>query len=232
MRFGIAVFPGTWSDRDCAHAVGLTGSETVPLWHADRDLKGSDVVILPGGFAYGDYLRAGAIARFAPLMEAVRQHALDGGLVLGICNGFQILCEAGMLPGALLRNSSLQFRCQPTWLRVETNGNPFLSQCRQGQLLRVPVSHGEGRYFADQETLAQLNSEGRVALRYSDQEGELTPSANPNGSLQNIAGILSSEGNVLGMMPHPERACEELLGSDHGMELFNSAIRYLTPLSG
>jgi phosphoribosylformylglycinamidine synthase len=232
VRFGIAVFPGTWSDRDCAHAVGLTGSETVALWHADRDLKGSDVVILPGGFAYGDYLRAGAIARFAPLMEAVRQHALDGGLVLGICNGFQILCEAGMLPGALLRNSSLQFRCQPTWLRVETNGTPFLSQCRQGQLLRVPVSHGEGRYFADQETLAQLNSEGRVALRYSDQEGELTPSANPNGSLQNIAGILSPEGNVLGMMPHPERACEELLGSDQGMELFNSAIRYLTPLSG
>lgn len=227
MRFGIAVFPGTWSDRDCAHAVSLTGAEAVPLWHADRDLKGCEVVILPGGFAYGDYLRAGAIARFAPLMEAVREHAQAGGLVLGICNGFQILCEAGMLPGALLRNSSLQFCCQPTWLRVETASNPFLSGCQSGQLLQVPISHGEGRYYADPETLARLNAEGRVALRYSDERGELTAGANPNGSLQNIAGILNEQGNVLGMMPHPERACEELLGSDHGIQLFTGAIRHL-----
>jgi phosphoribosylformylglycinamidine synthase len=232
VRFGIAVFPGTWSDRDCAHAVDLAGAEAVPLWHADRDLKGCEVVILPGGFAYGDYLRAGAIARFAPLMEAVREHAQAGGLVLGICNGFQILCEAGMLPGALLRNSSLQFRCQPTWLRVETTGTPFLSGCHQGQRLRVPVSHGEGRFFADPATLAQLNSEGRVALRYSDEQGELTETANPNGSLQNIAGILNQHGNVLGMMPHPERACEELLGSDHGMRFFTSVIQQLAPVPG
>ncbi|HVC38929.1 MAG TPA: phosphoribosylformylglycinamidine synthase subunit PurQ [Candidatus Dormibacteraeota bacterium] len=227
VRFGIAVFPGTWSDRDCIHAVGLTGADAVPLWHADRDLKGCDVVILPGGFAYGDYLRAGAIARFAPLMEAVGEHARAGGPVLGICNGFQILCEAGLLPGALLRNSSLQFRCQPTWLRLEAAKGPFLSSCRPGQLLRVPVSHGEGRFYADRECLAQLNGEGRVAFRYSDRAGALTTAANPNGSLENIAGILNPEGNVLGMMPHPERACEELLGSDHGLALFNSAIHHL-----
>ena len=227
MRFGIAVFPGTWSDRDCAHAADLAGGEAVRLWHADRDLKGADVVVLPGGFAYGDYLRCGAIARFAPLMEAVREHALAGGLVLGICNGFQILCEAGMLPGALLRNSSLQFRCQPTWLRVETKTTPFLGDCLEGQTLRVPVSHGEGRFYADQETLAQLNSEDRVALRYSEADGRLSSDANPNGSLQNIAGILNRERNVLGLMPHPERACEELLGSVDGLRIFSSAIHQL-----
>jgi len=227
VRFGIAVFPGTWSDRDCSHAAGLAGAEAVPLWHADRDLKGADVVVLPGGFAYGDYLRCGAIARFAPLMDAVRAHALAGGPVLGICNGFQILCEAGMLPGALLRNSSLQFRCQPTWLRVETQATPFLRECRQGATLRVPVSHGEGRFYADRETLAQLNSEDRVALRYSEADGRLSSDANPNGSLQNIAGILNPERNVLGMMPHPERACEELLGSADGLQLFTSAIHQL-----
>lgn len=232
VRFGIAVFPGTWSDRDCAHAVALAGAESVPLWHADRDLRGCEVIILPGGFAYGDYLRAGAIARFAPLMEAVREHALQGGLVLGICNGFQILCEAGMLPGALLRNSSLQFRCQPAWLRVESTSTPFLAACSEGELLQLPVSHGEGRFFADPETLAELNSDGRVALRYCDQAGELSHSANPNGSLQNIAGILNREGNVLGMMPHPERACEQLLGSDDGLRLFNSAIQELVALPG
>ena len=232
MRFGIVVFPGTWSDRDCAHAVQLAGAEPVPLWHADRDLKGSDVVVLPGGFAYGDYLRTGAIARFAPVMEAVREHARSGGLVWGICNGFQILCEAGLLPGALLRNSSLQFRCQPTWLRVETTATPFLADCTPGQTLRVPISHGEGRFFADAPTLAQLNDQGRVALRYSEKDGRLSPDANPNGSLQNIAGILNEGGNVLGMMPHPERACEELLGSTDGLQLFNSVIRRLAARAG
>jgi phosphoribosylformylglycinamidine synthase len=224
LRFGIAVFPGTWSDRDCAHAVELACGEAVPLWHADRDLKGCDVIILPGGFAYGDYLRTGAIARFAPLMEAVRQHSLAGGPVLGICNGFQILCEAGMLPGALLRNASLQFRCQPCWLRVETTASPFLANAAPGQLLQVPVSHGEGRFYADPETMARLNGEGRVAFRYADVRGEPTDIANPNGSLEGIAGILNEGGNVLGMMPHPERACEELLGSDDGLQLFRSAI--------
>lgn len=232
VRFGIAVFPGTWSDRDCAHAVQLAGAESVPLWHADRDLKGCDVIVLPGGFAYGDYLRAGAIARFAPLMDAIREHALRGGLVIGICNGFQVLCEAGMLPGALLRNTSLQFRCQPTWLRVETIATPFLSGCRTGQLLKVPISHGEGRFFADPETLARLNGEGRVALRYCDQRGELDEAANPNGSLESIAGVLNREGNVLGMMPHPERACEQLLGSDDGMKILASVIECLAPVPG
>jgi phosphoribosylformylglycinamidine synthase len=231
VRFGIAVFPGTWSDRDCAHAVDLAGGEAVPLWHADRDLKRADAVILPGGFAYGDYLRCGAIARFAPLMEAVGEHARAGGPVLGICNGFQILCEAGMLPGALLRNSSLQFRCQPTWLRVETTATPFLAECRPRQRLRVPISHGEGRFYADPETLAQLNSEDRIALRYCTANGQLSSDANPNGSLENIAGILNQERNVLGMMPHPERACEELLGSADGLHLFTSAIHQLALLT-
>jgi phosphoribosylformylglycinamidine synthase subunit PurQ / glutaminase len=231
VRFGIAVFPGTWSDRDCAHAAGLAGGEAVRLWHADRDLQGADVVVLPGGFAYGDYLRCGAIARFAPLMDAVREHARAGGPVLGICNGFQILCEAGMLPGALLRNSSLQFRCQPIWLRVETSATPFLGECRQGQRLGMPVSHGEGRFYADPETLAQLNSEDRVALRYCEDDGQLSSDANPNGSLENIAGILNQQRNVLGMMPHPERACEDLLGSADGLQLFTSAIHQLTLLT-
>jgi phosphoribosylformylglycinamidine synthase len=232
VRFGIAVFPGTWSDRDCVHAVELAGAEATLLWHADRDLRRADIVVLPGGFAYGDYLRTGAIARFAPLMEAVRDHALGGGPVLGICNGFQILCEAGLLPGALLRNDSLQFRCQPTWLRVETQSTPFLSGCPPGTTLRVPVSHGEGRFYADSRTLEQLNSEGRVALRYSEADGRLTPDANPNGSLENIAGIVNQQGNVLGMMPHPERACEELLGSVDGLQLFSSAIQALAARVG
>jgi phosphoribosylformylglycinamidine synthase len=232
VRFGIAVFPGTWSDRDCVHAVELAGAEATLLWHADRDLRRADIVVLPGGFAYGDYLRTGAIARFAPLMEAVRDHALGGGPVLGICNGFQILCEAGLLPGALLRNDSLQFRCQPTWLRVETQSTPFLAGCPPGTTLRVPVSHGEGRFYADSRTLEQLNSEGRVALRYSEADGRLTLDANPNGSLENIAGIVNQQGNVLGMMPHPERACEELLGSADGLQLFSSAIQALAARVG
>ncbi|MGH7643331.1 MAG: phosphoribosylformylglycinamidine synthase subunit PurQ [Candidatus Dormibacteria bacterium] len=232
VRFGIAVFPGTWSDRDCAHAVRLAGAEAVSLWHADRDLRGCEVVILPGGFAYGDYLRAGAIARFAPLMEAVQEHALGGGLVLGICNGFQILCEAGLLPGALLRNASLQFRCEPTWLQVESRNSAFLAGSAPGRLLQLPISHGEGRFFADSETLAELNGEGRVAFRYCDQHGERTDRANPNGSLENIAGILSDRGNVLGMMPHPERACEEVLGSDDGLQLFTGVIRQLAGIPG
>ncbi|HEY6538491.1 MAG TPA: phosphoribosylformylglycinamidine synthase subunit PurQ [Candidatus Dormibacteraeota bacterium] len=227
VRFGIAVFPGTWSDRDCAHAVELAGAEAVQLWHGDRDLKGADVVILPGGFAYGDYLRTGAIARFAPLMAAVREHAALGGLVLGICNGFQILCEAGLLPGALLRNSSLQFRCQPCWLRLEAPAAAFFGQCQPGGLLRLPISHGEGRFYADKETMAQLNGEGRVALRYTDAGGRLTDPANPNGSLEAVAGILSEGRNVLGLMPHPERACEPLLGSSDGLLMFRSLIGQL-----
>ncbi|MGH7612251.1 MAG: phosphoribosylformylglycinamidine synthase subunit PurQ [Candidatus Dormibacteria bacterium] len=222
MRVGVATFPGTWSDRDCLHALDLAGLEGVQLWHADRDLKGVDAVILPGGFSYGDYLRAGAVARFAPLMAAVLEHARSGGAVFGICNGFQILCEAGLLPGALLRNSSLQFRCQPTWLRVESNSGPFLRGCAKEQVLRIPISHGEGRYYADRETLDQLNAGGRVALRYCQPDGSRSAAANPNGSLEDIAGVLNQGGNVLGMMPHPERACEVLLGSADGLQLFRS----------
>ena len=227
MRFGIAVFPGTWSERDCSYAVSLAGGESTFLWHADRDLKGCDCVVLPGGFAHGDYLRVGAIARFAPLMEAVSEHARAGGLVLGICNGFQILCEAGLLPGALLRNQGLQFRCQPTWLRVETNSTPFLAGVGIGRTLEIPISHGEGRYYADPATLARLEADSRVALRYSSREGELADRHNPNGSFHHIAGVLSEHGNVLGMMPHPERACEPLLGSQDGLELFAAVLRSL-----
>jgi len=227
VRFGIAVFPGTWSERDCSHAVSLAGGESTLLWHADRDLKGSDCVVLPGGFAHGDYLRAGAIARFAPLMDAVAEHARAGGLVLGICNGFQILCEAGLLPGALLRNRGLQFLCQPTWLRVETVSTPFLAELEIGTTLEIPISHGEGRYYADPTTLAQLEAESRVALRYSGPSGELADRYNPNGSLHQIAGILNEQRNVLGMMPHPERACEPLLGSEDGLALFAGVVRGL-----
>lgn len=227
LRCGIAVFPGTWSERDCAHAVELAGGEPVMLWHAERDLKGSDLVILPGGFAHGDYLRAGAIARFAPLMAAVEGHVAAGGPVLGICNGFQILCEAGLLPGALLRNSCLQFRCQPTHLRVETDASPFLRGVGVGRVLEIPISHGEGRYYAPPEQLAQLEAAGRVALRYCGPGGELGDAHNPNGSLHHIAGVLNAAGNVLGMMPHPERACEPLLGSADGLPLFQAALRQL-----
>ncbi len=221
-RVGVATFPGTWSDRDCLHALDVAGLEAVPLWHQDRDLRGADVVILPGGFAYGDYLRAGAVARFAPLMAAVVEHARGGGPVLGICNGFQILCEAGLLPGALLRNASLQFRCQPTWLRVESVASPFLAGCRRGEVLQIPVSHGEGRYYAEPGTLAELNGRGRVALRYCLPGDSPSGEANPNGSVEDIAGVLNQQGNVLGMMPHPERACEPLLGSSDGLRLLAS----------
>jgi phosphoribosylformylglycinamidine synthase subunit PurQ / glutaminase len=219
MRFGIAVFPGTWSDRDCAHAVTLAGHEAVMLWHKDSALRGVDCVILPGGFSYGDYLRAGAVARFAPLMESVAEFADRGGLVWGICNGFQILCEAHLLPGALSRNRSLEFRCEPSWLRVETSESPFTSACVRGDVLEIPVSHGEGRYVADDETLDTLEREQRIALRYVARDGSPVGEASPNGSMRDIAGVLNAERNVLGMMPHPERACEPLLGSTDGMKL-------------
>ena len=219
-RFGIVVFPGTWSDRDCAHALDVAGHPWVRLWHQDHDLQGVDCVILPGGFSYGDYLRAGAIASHAPIMAAVRRHADRGGLVLGICNGFQILCEAGLLPGALLRNDTLQFRCQPVTLRVERADTPFTRTCRAGDRLRIPVSHGEGRYYADPDTLAQMEQRGQVLFRYVDAAGRLDPDANPNGSVAGIAGIVNEQGTVLGMMPHPERACETVLGSADGLPLF------------
>jgi len=229
MRFGIVVFPGTWSDTDCYSVVkDLLGQEADYIWHKQDRLAGYDCIILPGGFSYGDYLRAGAIARFSPVMAAVQRFAAAGGLVLGICNGFQILCEAGLLPGALMRNHHLQYRCQWTNLRTERADSPFTRRCRLGQVLRVPVSHGEGNYYADASTLAQLEEEGRVLFRYCDPDGSITAGANPNGSAHNIAGVLNEAGNVLGMMPHPERSCEELLGSTNGSLIFQSIIESIT----
>jgi phosphoribosylformylglycinamidine synthase I len=223
MKFGVVVFPGTWSDRDCGWVIDqVLGAELRYLWHKDADLKGCDIVILPGGFAYGDYLRTGAIARFAPVMEKVGNFADRGGLVLGICNGFQVLCEAGLLPGALLRNASLEFRCQWTNLVVERSDLPFTSLFAEREVIRVPISHGEGNYFADPATLSRLEQRGQVVFRYSDQDGRVVPSANPNGSLHNIAGIVNARGNVLGMMPHPERCSEPELGGSDGLKLFRS----------
>ncbi|MBJ7593849.1 MAG: phosphoribosylformylglycinamidine synthase subunit PurQ [Candidatus Dormibacteraeota bacterium] len=224
MRFGIAVFPGTWSDRDCAHAVELAGHEAVMLWHKDKGLRGADCVILPGGFSYGDYLRTGAVARFAPLMESVAEFADAGGLVWGICNGFQILCEAHMLPGALTRNSSLEFRCEMANLRVETGSTVYTTGLTPGTVLRVPVSHGEGRFVADEPTLQELELERRVVFRYVAPDGLPVGDATPNGSMHDIAGIVNAQRNVLGMMPHPERACEPLLGSSDGMQLFQAVV--------
>jgi len=230
MRFGIVVFPGTWSDTDCYHAVkGVLQQEAEYVWHNADELPGYDCVILPGGFSYGDYLRPGAIARFSPVMDAVGRFAASGGLVIGICNGFQILCEAGLLPGALLRNQHLQYRCQWTRLRVERADTPFSRRCRPGQVLQVPVSHGEGNYYADAATLSKLEEEGRVLFRYCEPSGVVTESANPNGSAHNIAGIVSEGGNVLGMMPHPERSCEPILGSTDGNLIFQSIVDSFNP---
>ena len=228
MRFGVIVFPGTWSDGDCYHVVdSVLGHEAQYVWHKDRDLSGLDYLILPGGFSYGDYLRTGAVARFSPVMEEVERFAARGGLVIGICNGFQILCEAGLLPGALMRNEHLQFRCQWVDLRVETSRTNFTSGCTEGQVLRVPISHGEGNYYADEETLASLNANGQIVFRYCTPEGEITPEANPNGSLENVAGIVNAQGNVLGMMPHPERCCEPSLGGTDGRFIFESMLSAL-----
>ena len=225
MRFGIVVFPGTWSDGDCHHAITeAMGQEADYLWHKDTDLSPYDCVVLPGGFSYGDYLRTGAIARFSPVMGAVEEFARGGGLVIGICNGFQILCEAGLLPGALIRNSHLQFRCQWTDLRVESTASPFSQACEAGQVLRIPISHGEGSYYTDPATLRELNEGGQVLFRYCDPSGVVDAAANPNGSVENIAGIVNSEGNVLGMMPHPERCCEPVLGGTDGRFIFQSLI--------
>ena len=226
MRFGVVVFPGTWSDRDCEHALGtVLGHEVRFIWHQERDLADLDCVILPGGFSYGDYLRPGAIARFSPVVAAVQQFAEQGGLVMGICNGFQILCEAGLLPGVLIRNRDLQFHCEWVHLRVERNDTPFTNVARPGQILRIPISHGEGNYFADPETLARLEANRQVLVRYSSPDGLVTAEANPNGSVNNIAGVINERGNVFGLMPHPERCCEPLLGGVDGVVLFESIVR-------
>jgi phosphoribosylformylglycinamidine synthase len=224
--FGIVVFPGTWSDRDSNFAVhDRLRQEARYIWHKERDLSGLDCVILPGGFSYGDYLRSGAVAAMSPVMEEVVEFAGRGGYVIGICNGFQVLCEAHLLPGALMRNASLQFRCQQTHLRVENADTAFTTELRKDQVLRVPISHGEGNYFADQDTLDRLEADGRVVFRYATADGAVTEEANPNGSLNNIAGIINEHGNVLGMMPHPERSSEALLGSEDGLAVFKSIIK-------
>ena len=225
MRFGIVVFPGTWSDADCYHVVkGVLQQDAEYVWHKEDSLEGYDCVILPGGFSYGDYLRAGAMARFSPVMESLVRFADSGKPVIGICNGFQILCEAGLLPGALLANQHLEYRCQWTNLRAERADTSFTSRCSPAQVLQVPIGHGEGNYFADAATLDQLERENRVLFRYCDAQGEVTEAANPNGSARNIAGIMNEAGNVLGMMPHPERSCEDILGSTDGNLIFQSII--------
>jgi len=225
MRFGILVFPGTWSDTDCYYQVkDILGQDADYVWHDETSLDAFDSVILPGGFSYGDYLRPGAMARFSPVMDALNKFVASGRTAIGICNGFQILCESGLLPGALLPNQHLEYRCQPTNLRTERTDTPFSRSCKPGQLLDVPVSHGEGNYFADAETLIQLEEEGRVLFRYCDASGQATEDSNPNGSANNIAGIINEAGNVLGMMPHPERSCEAILGSTDGNLIFQSII--------
>ncbi|MFN3475942.1 MAG: phosphoribosylformylglycinamidine synthase subunit PurQ [Candidatus Methylomirabilales bacterium] len=229
MRFGILVFPGSWSHQDFYWVLkDLLGYEAVYIWHKETDLKGSDCLILPGGFSYGDYLRTGAIARFSPAVKTVAEFAEKGGLVLGSCNGFQILCEAGLLPGALMRNSSLEYRCQWVYLRVENSRTPFTLTAKEGQVLKMPISHGEGRYYADPETLKRLKERGQIVFRYSTSEGEIAEAANPNGSLENIAGICNDQGNVLGLMPHPERASESILGSEDGRLMFESIVKNLS----
>jgi phosphoribosylformylglycinamidine synthase I len=227
MKFGVVVFPASNCDMDTFHVVDqVLGHPVSYIWHQEQSLDGFDCVVLPGGFAYGDYLRAGAIARFAPIMEALPAFAERGGLVLGICNGFQVLLEAGLLPGAVRRNDSLQFRCQDVLLRVENDQLPFTNRYRRGQVIRIPIAHGEGNYYADPETLAELERENRIVFRYCNEAGEITPGANPNGALDNIAGICNRRGNVLGLMPHPERCSEAILGSADGLGVWLSILHW------
>jgi phosphoribosylformylglycinamidine synthase I len=223
MKFGVVVLPGSNCDHDAVHvARDVLGAEVEVLWHKETDLRGADCVIIPGGFAYGDYLRAGALAKFAPVMEPIRRHAADGGMVFGICNGFQVLTEAGLLPGALMRNEHLRFVSRDVFLRVEETDTPFTCELERGAVLRVPIAHGEGNYFADDATLDDLERNRQVIFRYCDAEGRVTREGNPNGSARNIAGICNSGRNVLGMMPHPERCAEALLGNTDGFGIFRS----------
>ena len=227
MNFAILQFPASNCDQDAVHAVRLLGHSARFVWHKENSLGDTDAVLVPGGFSYGDYLRCGAIARFSPVMQAVKQFADNGGLVLGICNGFQVLCEAGLLPGALIRNRSLQFRCEHVFLKTITTDSPFTNQIPAGKLLRVPIAHGEGCYFADTDTIAKLKTNNQVLWQYVNASGELTDDANPNGALENIAGICNERRNVAGLMPHPERACEPLLGSTDGRLIFESIFHTL-----
>jgi phosphoribosylformylglycinamidine synthase len=229
MKFAIVVFPGSNCDHDAYHAARhVLGQEAQFVWHKETSLGGADVVILPGGFSHGDYLRTGAIARFSPVMTAVAEFARQGGPVLGICNGFQVLLEAGLLPGAMLRNRDLKFHCEHVSIRVERTDTPFTAAAAPGQILSIPIAHGEGNYYAEPDVVAALEASGRVVFRYCDASGQVTDAANPNGSVNNIAGICSERRNVVGLMPHPERACESALGSADGLVLFDSVIKSLT----
>jgi phosphoribosylformylglycinamidine synthase subunit PurQ / glutaminase len=230
MNIGIIVFPGSNCDRDCAHVVSeVIGQSARMIWHQETSLKGLDAVILPGGFSYGDYLRTGAIAHLSPVMDAIKVFARQGGLVLGICNGFQILLESGLLPGALLRNRNLSFICEDTYVRVENADTPFTNQCQPGQVLRLPIAHAEGNYFTDPVTLSGIQANAQVVFRYCNREGRVTPQDNPNGSLDHIAGIRNDGGNVLGMMPHPERCTESILHNTDGLAIFASLLKACQP---
>lgn len=227
MKFGVVVYPGSNCDADCYHLVKDVLEQPVQyIWHQDTSLENCDCIILPGGFSYGDYLRAGAIARFSPISESVAEFAAKGGLVLGICNGFQVLLESGLLPGAMKRNEGLKFKCQQTLLRVENTSIPYTNLLEKGQIIQVPIAHGEGNYYCDEATYQQLEANGQIVFRYCDQQGQLTPETNPNGSLQSIAGICNKQGNVLGMMPHPERCGEQVLGGTDGLLIFKSILKW------
>ena len=229
MKFAVVVFPGSNCDHDAYHAARhVLGQEAAFVWHKDTSLGGADVVVLPGGFAHGDYLRTGAVARFSPVMQAVRTFADAGGPVIGICNGFQVLLEAGMLPGAMLRNRSLKFQCEHVFVRVEQTDTPFTIACRSGQILRIPIAHGEGNYYAEPEVVERLEKNRQVVFRYTTASGEVTPAANPNGSLNNIAGLCNEGRNVVGLMPHPERACELAIGSADGLVILESVVKAVT----
>jgi phosphoribosylformylglycinamidine synthase len=225
MKFGVLVFPGSNCDHDAYWTLQQVAKQPATLlWHESHDLENCDPIIVPGGFSYGDYLRTGAIAKFSPVMDSVRKFAASGGLVLGICNGFQILCESGLLPGALLRNQGLKYVCKPVNVRVESSDTPFTNACREGEVLTIPIGHMEGNYFCDEQTLDQLRRDRRIIFRYCTREGQIASEANPNGSLDNIAGICSEGRNVLGMMPHPERASEPELGCTEGFKIFESLV--------
>jgi len=233
VRWGVVTFPGSNDDRDTLRAIDrMLGDEAVALWHKDEDLRGVDCVVLPGGFSYGDYLRCGAIARFSPVMRAVARHAAGGGFVLGICNGFQILCEAGLLPGALVRNRGRRFVCEVVTVRVETSDTPFTYGCRRGELLELPIKHGEGCWVADEDTLTALEANGQVVFRYADRAGRSVPEANPNGSLGNVAGVCNPGRNVVGLMPHPEHAVDRWVGGEDGLKLFRSVQAWLGSRQG
>jgi phosphoribosylformylglycinamidine synthase subunit PurQ / glutaminase len=228
MKFGVVVFPGSNCDHDTYYVLKeVLNQKTIYLWHKEHNIKGVNCIVLPGGFSYGDYLRSGAIAKFSPLMQEIKSFACSGGLVLGICNGFQVLLELGLLPGAMLRNKNLKFLCQYVHIRVENQNSPFTNKAFPGQVLRIPIAHFEGNYYADKETIDALKTNKQIVFRYSEPDGQITNQANVNGSLENIAGLSNEKGNILGMMPHPERASEALLGSEDGRIIFESIITYL-----